>query len=127
MSRACAILIVEDQADARTAMSRILTQCGHQVCTAGTIAQARAQLDGQDVVVLDMMLPDESGISLLRQIREERRPAKVAVVTASDDLAKAALEHSPEAIFMKPINLSELLAWLERFGAATGDPTDPRS
>ena len=64
-----------------------------------------------DVMVLDLMLPDGSGIDLLEAVRAAGKPTRVIVLTGSHD---AALERkvrrlAPEAVYHKPLNFLELL------------------
>jgi CheY-like chemotaxis protein len=65
-------------------------------------------------VLLDLMLPDGSGVELLERIRRRDAATIVAVISAAvdEELAKAAA-HRPDAIFPKPLELSLLLEWLK--------------
>ena len=70
--------------------------------------------DSPDSVILDLRLPDGSGLAVLRHIRDLQLPVDVAVVSgATDDdmLAEAALMR-PDALFTKPADLTEVVAWL---------------
>jgi response regulator RpfG family c-di-GMP phosphodiesterase len=79
-----AILLVDDEAFVRRGLRRILERAGHRVLEAATVASARQALDGGDVdvVVLDLGLPDENGLGLLKHVSVGRRTA-VVVLTGS--------------------------------------------
>ena len=81
-ARPCNALVAEDDEESRTTLTTWLQRLGLNVCAVGTLAEAQTNLDGQDVVFLDLMLPDGDGTDLLSRIRKENRPAKVAVTTA---------------------------------------------
>ncbi len=76
------LLLVEDDADTRTVLSRLLRRRGHQVDTAGSIAEAVELIrleDPFDVMVCDLGLPDGSGHELLNQLGELRPTAAIAL------------------------------------------------
>jgi two-component system, OmpR family, KDP operon response regulator KdpE len=80
------LLLVEDDADIRTALTRALSTRGHGVQTAPTgMAGLQAAMDSQpDLVVLDLGLPDLDGCTLLRMLRAVSE-VPVIVATARDD------------------------------------------
>src|SRR3974390_2796717 len=65
------LLVVDDDRRIRDLLSRFLRAEGYRVTTADTAAEARAKLDGLtfDLLVLDVMMPGESGFDLARAIR----------------------------------------------------------
>jgi CheY-like chemotaxis protein len=65
------VLVVDDEADARTLLRRVLEDCDAIVTTAASAAQGFALLQAQqpDVVVSDIGMPGEDGLSLIRRIR----------------------------------------------------------
>jgi diguanylate cyclase (GGDEF)-like protein len=80
------ILVVEDDPEIRYLLSAILAGEGRDVVSTATGAEARTRLDAGDVdlVILDLILPDMDGRSLLSQMRDrpETAPVQVIVVTA---------------------------------------------
>src|SRR5690242_4139813 len=79
-------LIVEDNSVARRALSLIVRQMGWHVIAAATLAEAIERLaDEPEAVLLDLMLPDGSGAQVLRHIREQGLPFRVAVTTGTSD------------------------------------------
>src|SRR5688500_11094846 len=79
------VLIVEDDRAARTAIARLLTRQGFAVSEAATVADALAALPAArpDWVLLDLMLPDGSGVEVIRRVRADRLPSRVCLVTGS--------------------------------------------
>jgi hypothetical protein len=68
------------------------------------------------------MLPDASGALVLRKIRVERLPIKVAVITAAgknSPTLRQALGYDPDIVFEKPLNYHDLMRWLDH---ATPNP-----
>jgi response regulator RpfG family c-di-GMP phosphodiesterase len=71
----------------RRGLRRLAERAGHEVLEADSVAAARGQLQtGKvDVVLLDLGLPDESGLALLNEIRQLKRAAAVVIFTGSED------------------------------------------
>ena len=113
-------LLVEDDPDTCEALTRILTRRGYEVDCANSVRQALAKLDGArfdeapESIVLDLMLPDGSGVELLRHVRQSGLPVRVAVATGAGDtdLMSDAILLKPDAFFTKPIDATELVSWL---------------
>lgn len=80
---AAPVLVVDDDPTARRATCRLLQQAGYLVRQAGSVGEARSALSrgGIGVVVLDVFLPDESGIEFLRQLKREQAEVDVIVLT----------------------------------------------
>ena len=109
------VLVVEDDPCTCELMSRLLTRTGYRVRCASSLAEAAAQLEPPPCcVLLDLTLPDGSGLDLLRQIREGPHPVPVALITgvAGDRAAEDAALLKPSALFTKPVDLSEVVAWV---------------
>ena len=95
---------------------KLLALEGFHVQSAGTLQQGTEMLDGQAAVLLDLDLPDGSGLDLLKQIRAEQRTMKVFVITACDDPAvlREVLLLQPDGLFCKPLDVSKILEHLHR-------------
>jgi DNA-binding response OmpR family regulator len=112
-------LIVEDDVSSRTALASILKILGHEVATAGTVGDALLALDDvpdealPGAVLLDLMLPDGNGMEVLRQVRAQRLPLRVAILTGADlPMIEEARQLGPDAVFTKPVDAGQLLQWL---------------
>ena len=75
------VLVVDDDARLRGLLSRYLAENGFRVTTAENAADARAKLGflQPDLVVLDVMMPDESGLALTQSLRAEPGPEQAMV------------------------------------------------
>jgi len=107
------VLVVDDEESYRDALTIGLSQEGFDVVVAADGAEARAAVrrDRPDLVLLDVMLPDISGIELCREIRAER-DVPVIMVTARDGEVDVvlALELGAADYVAKPYRLRELVA-----------------
>lgn len=110
------ILIVEDEADLRDMLSESLEQAGYDTLTAGTIGEAHRQLEQlvPDLLLLDWMLPDASGLQWLRQIRRAGKYLNLPVImlTARGEVSDrvAGLDGGADDYLVKPFSLKELQA-----------------
>jgi DNA-binding response OmpR family regulator len=79
------ILIVEDEPNIALSLDFLMRQEGHDVRRAGSVAAARAALDAAppDLVLLDVALPDGSGVDLCRAIRQRADCAATRVLLVS--------------------------------------------
>ncbi len=105
------VLVVDDEPDLRTLYELTLLREGHRVQAAGSLAEAREQLDRQtfDVVITDMRLPDGLGLELLREISSSRRPERSIMITAygSAENAVEALKSGAFDYLTKPVDLKQ--------------------
>lgn len=108
------ILVVEDDAVLREVMLRSLCDAGHRVDTAATAADARHlwRVQPFDVVLLDLNLPDGSGLNVLRDARARNDRTPVLVLTARNrtDERIAGLDAGADDYLVKPFALDELHA-----------------
>jgi two-component system, NtrC family, response regulator AtoC len=112
------LLVVDDDEALRDLLARELTRSGHRVAQARDAAACAAAVKQEepDVVLLDLQLPDENGIEVLRRLRSERPEIEVIVLTAhgSVDTALAAMKLGAFDYLRKPCHLQELELTLER-------------
>jgi CheY-like chemotaxis protein len=109
------VLVVEDDAASRTALTLILQRRGWDVTTASTLADGMRGLNAlPDSVVLDLMLPDGDGVKLLQHVRSSHMRTRVAVTTASSDRNRLARVKNlrPDVLMSKPVDLAQLLRGL---------------
>jgi len=78
------VLVVDDDARLRALLSRYLAEQGFRVTTAGHAAEAREQMRSMqpDLLVLDVMMPGETGLSLTNSLRAERAGLPILLLTA---------------------------------------------
>jgi DNA-binding NtrC family response regulator len=112
------VLIVDDDEALRDLLARELTRSGHRVTQAASAAQCLSRVGAEepDVALLDLMLPDQPGIELLRRLRSERPAVEVVVLTAHGtvDTALAAMKLGAYDYLRKPCHLQELEITLQR-------------
>ena len=112
------ILIGEDDDRARDSLRALLTEEGYRVETAcdGVEASQRLRESEFDAVLLDVRMPGNDGLSLLREIREQPRPPAVLIMTAygNSGLAIEAMKLGAYDYLTKPLHFDQLLTQLER-------------
>ena len=109
------ILLVEDEDAVRELLAFHLAQAGFKVSEAATAEAAWEQLDGADLVVLDWMLPDESGVTWLQRLRSSRGkhlPVLMLTARASEADKVAGLDAGADDYLAKPFSSAELVARL---------------
>lgn len=118
------ILIVEDELRLARTLVRGLSEEGHTVDLCDTAEQADQQLASldYDVVVLDWMLPDQDGLSLLRRWRDEGRQVPVLMLTARSSVPErvAGLRSGADDFLPKPFDFEELAARILALGRRGG-------
>jgi two-component system nitrogen regulation response regulator NtrX len=83
------ILVLDDEPNIGGSLRLILEHEGYAVTLARTIAEARAAADRADALLVDVRLPDGSGIDLLRQLRERDHPAPAIMISGQATIADA--------------------------------------
>mgnify|MGYP002780267238 CR=1 FL=1 len=103
------LLVVDDEAVIRHSFRKAFASAEVEVLTAGTVAEGRAKIeaDGPDVVVLDLQLPDGSGLDLLRWVAETdpRRPVILITARGTADAAIEAMTRGAFDYLLKPLDL----------------------
>jgi len=110
------ILVVEDEKKIASLIRKGLVEVGFNplVCGRGDDALHLATTERFDAIVLDIMLPGRDGLSVLRQLREERNAVPVILLTARDGLAERVegLNLGADDYLTKPFSIEELVARL---------------
>ncbi len=107
------LLVVDDQPDIRQLLAAYLTQKGFRLSTAANAVEARKILgiSAIDLVVLDIMMPGEDGLSLCRHLRESKDVPIVLLTAMSEETDRViGLEMGADDYVVKPFNPRELLA-----------------
>ncbi len=118
------LLVVDDDDRIRTLLKRFLSEAGHRVTTAADAARARGLLEtlGFDLLILDVMMPGEDGLSLTASLRQES-DVPILILTARDlpEDRIEGLRRGADDYLPKPFQPEELLlridAILRRAGA----------
>ena len=110
------LLIIEDEPDLRGYLSKLFTKDGYAVDAAADAATALSLLESNppDLVITDVMLPGQSGLDLLVELRQDERLARLPVVVltarADAETAIGAFAAGADDFVVKPFNSAELLA-----------------
>jgi two-component system nitrogen regulation response regulator GlnG len=120
------ILIADDDPAIRTVLTQALTRIGHEVRSTGTAANLWEWVrDGAgDLVITDVVMPDESGLDLLPKIRRVRPDLRVIVMSARNTLLTAvqASERGAFDYLSKPFDLSKLTEVVRKALSSTPPP-----
>lgn len=106
------LLLVDDDAELRSDMAAFFVRHGHAVEQCGSGQQALEQLERRsvDVVVLDLMMPDMTGLEVLKELQARHMECEVVVLTgeATVKAAVEAMKLGAREFLTKPISLKEL-------------------
>src|SRR5437660_1428933 len=112
MGQSGRILVVDDEVNARTALSELLRDEGYAVDMAADGFKALGKLDdfAPDVVVTDLKMPGIDGIELFHKVRDRDPECVVVVMTAygAIDTAVKAMREGAADYITKPVNVEEL-------------------
>ncbi|BBK37284.1 nitrogen regulation protein NR(I) [Allostella sp. ATCC 35155] len=112
------ILIADDDRAIRTVLTQALARLGHDVRTTGNAATLwRWVEDGEgDLVITDVVMPDENGLDLVPRIKKLRPELRIIVMSAQNTLLTAvkATERGAFEYLPKPFDLRELVSTVER-------------
>ena len=115
------ILVVDDDMRLRALLERYLTEQGFQVRSVANAEQMDRLLTRESfhLMVLDLMLPGEDGLSICRRLRSQSNPMPIIMVTAKgEEVDRIVGLESGRRLFPKPFNPRELLARIRRCCAA---------
>src|SRR5690242_2110809 len=114
LSGAAAVLVVEDDAELRDLLVRLLTGAGHQV---DAVADGQAGLHAAltrryDAIIMDRGLPAIDGVDLTARLRRSGQQVPIIILTAYGSVADrvAGLDAGAEDYLVKPFEVDELLA-----------------
>jgi two-component system, OmpR family, KDP operon response regulator KdpE len=107
------ILVIDDEAQMRRLLRRIIEEEGHRVLLvdSGREGLAHAGTDRPDVVILDLGLPDMDGLEVLKELRSTSSvPVLILSVREAEETIVAALDGGADDYLTKPFRTGELLA-----------------
>ncbi|KPL69284.1 hypothetical protein SZ64_14930 [Erythrobacter sp. SG61-1L] len=122
------IVVVDDDAGVRTLLARILRECGYSVTGAASARELDAAMGERqvDLVLLDIMLPGESGLEICGMIRTRSRVPIIMISARRDEGDKVAgLDLGADDYIAKPFGRSEVLARVRAVLRRVSDPHVP--
>ncbi len=123
------ILIADDDSAIRTVLNQALGRAGYEVRTTGTAAGLWRWIAAGDgnLVITDVVLPDESGFDLIPRIKRIRPDLPILVMSAQNTLLTAitAAERGAFEYLPKPFDLKELVQVVQRALASPGRAREP--
>ncbi len=122
------VLVVDDEADARELFAITLTECGAQVLTAASAAEALALIEQErpDALLADIGMPEQDGYALITQVRQlppergGRTPAAAITAYARAEDRMRALRAGFQTHLPKPIKDAELITLVANLAGRTG-------
>jgi len=122
------ILIVEDEKRLSSFLRRALREDGYAVdlCHDGVEGSHLALSENYDAILLDLQLPGQDGMSILRELRRKKKKTPVIVLTARDTVKDRVLglDEGADDYLVKPFSLDELRARVRAiFRRGTGTPS----
>ena len=119
------ILIIDDDVAVRTTVRHLLERAGYQIVEAGDGREGSRLLDGVDLVITDLLMPEVDGVDLLGMIRREGRTVPVIAMSGGGKVdAKSYLDVARAlgafATIAKPFELDHLLSTVRDALASRG-------
>ena len=112
------ILVIDDEADIRESLELLLTSENYTVDLAENAATGLRKFDSgiHDLILLDLMMPDRSGMEVLAEIRQRDPETPIFMLTAygSEEVAVRALKSGANDYFAKPWDNDKLLIEIDR-------------
>jgi CheY-like chemotaxis protein len=127
MKKNIKVLIVDDEPDMRIFLCNLLGGCGYTTVPAGERREAlkMAKRESPALIILDVMMPNEDGLQLYRDLKEDHRLKSIPVIMVSSIGRKTFLQYqrsyctlpdehptTPGAYLKKPLNAEELIGWV---------------
>jgi len=116
------ILVVDDEPGMRNWLSEILEIAGYRVFMASNGREARSQAEEHevDLVITDLVMPEEEGIEMIRTLRKGSVKLKIIAMTGSDspDILSAARILGAQATLLKPLTAETVLECVANLQAA---------
>lgn len=109
------ILIIDDEADVRIYMSSLLKKHGYDTVTAedGFAGLELARRERPDLVVLDLLMPRQSGTDFYRHLSHDKDLKDIPVIVVSAEAGRHLASKQPVAVFDKPIVVRDFLDAVE--------------
>src|SRR5262245_28297791 len=112
------VLVIDDELDIREGLELLLTTEGYTAETAQNAGEGLLKLENStyDLVLLDLMMTDRSGMEVLQEVRQRDRETPIFMITAygSVEAAVTALKHGANDYFSKPWDNEKLIIEIGR-------------
>jgi two-component system phosphate regulon response regulator OmpR len=123
------LLIVDDDARIRDLLQRFLGDKGYRISVAADAAEARRKMIGIrfDLLILDVMMPGENGLSLTRSLNEDKSVPVILLTARSEaDSRIAGLEAGADDYLAKPFDPRELVLRINNILRRNTSPDTPK-
>lgn len=123
------LLVVDDDTRIRNLLKQFLSSNGFRVTVAGTAAEARRKLEGLDfdLLILDVMMPGESGVDLTKSLRLDKNvPILMLTALSETDSRIVGLEAGADDYLPKPFDPRELILRINNILRRGGPPPTPK-
>ncbi|MBW8795392.1 MAG: response regulator transcription factor [Streptomyces sp.] len=108
------VLLVEDDERVADALDTALRQCGHDIVLAPTASEGLVHLEGCEMVLLDLGLPDLDGVEVCKRIRFRSAVPIIVLTARAEEIDKVlALQAGADDYVVKPYSVHELRARME--------------
>lgn len=103
------ILVVDDEPDVRRFLTAVIQKRGHETLTAadGREAYEIVEREKPDLIILDLLMPNQSGTDLYRRLSKDRELREIPVIVVSGLAGRHLAVREPVAVFDKPIDPEE--------------------
>jgi DNA-binding response OmpR family regulator len=121
------ILVIDDEAAVRYAITRILEKNGYEVATAADGVRGMSQFHAwhPDLVITDLIMPEQEGMQTIKQLRQADPAVKILAISGGGrivnvDFLQVARRIGADEILAKPFDSRELLSMVRRLLPASG-------
>ena len=110
------VLVIDDEADVRAFLEAVLENGGYETVSAENGAQGLevARAERPDLVILDLMMPNQTGTDFYRNLTKDKDLAEIPVIIVSGLAGRHLAVKEPVAVFDKPIDPEAFLAAVEQ-------------
>jgi len=118
--RSLNILVVDDDADTRRILSRLLSKCGYEVAAVDCVQGALKLLekDHFDTLISDISLPDSSGYELVREVKQRQWVTSIALSGfGTEEDVRRTVEAGFDHHLTKPVNFQDLRSLLRKIAS----------
>ena len=110
------VVVIDDEADVRAFVVAVLKKNGYETATAsnGSEGLEVVKREHPDLVILDLMMPNQSGTDFYRNLSQNKELSHIPVIIVSGLPGRHLAVKKPAAVFDKPINPPDFIAAVEK-------------